>query len=155
MLESLGACEMIISFDIRLDTGFVEPSQCVRHPLATFGAYSLSGPRRRPATRYRHSGSGASSVRIGKTRRARQRVLKGASILTGVKNSEIKCAARNMNKTGAELKVAIDARVPQEFELYVPVDGIAYRAVVRWRKERGPGGGRIHRHRAQTNLHYG
>jgi hypothetical protein len=65
----------------------------------------------------------------------RQRVLKGASILTGVKNSEIKCAVRNMNKAGAELKVDIDARVPQEFLLYVPIDGIAYRAIMRWRKE--------------------
>jgi hypothetical protein len=65
----------------------------------------------------------------------RQRVLKGAAILTGVQSSEIKCAIRNMNKSGAELMVDIDARVPQEFLLYVPLDGIAYRAVVRWRKE--------------------
>lgn len=43
----------------------------------------------------------------------RQRVLKGASILTGVQNSEIKCAIRNMNKAGADLEVDIDARVPQ------------------------------------------
>lgn len=65
----------------------------------------------------------------------RQRVLKGASILTGISNSEIKCVVRNMHKDGAELKIAINSRVPQEFLLYVPVDGIAYEAVVRWRKE--------------------
>lgn len=65
----------------------------------------------------------------------RQRVFKGASILTGIANSEIKCVIRNMHKDGAELKISIDSRVPQEFLLYVPVDGIAYETVVRWRKE--------------------
>lgn len=65
----------------------------------------------------------------------RQRVLKGASILTGIANSEVKCTVRNMHDDGAELKIDIDARVPNEFLLYVPVDGIAYKAVVRWRKE--------------------
>ncbi len=65
----------------------------------------------------------------------RQRVLKGASILTGIANSEVKCAVRNMHLHGAELKVEGDARVPNEFLLYVPLDGIAYRATVRWRKD--------------------
>ena len=65
----------------------------------------------------------------------RQRVLKGASILTGVANSEVKCLIRNMHAEGAELKVDLDARIPGEFLLYVPVDGIAYKAVLRWRKE--------------------
>ena len=67
--------------------------------------------------------------------RRRQRVLKGGAILTGVAQSEIKCEIRNMSKSGAELKVAIDSPVPQEFLLYVPVDGVAYRATVRWRKQ--------------------
>jgi hypothetical protein len=65
----------------------------------------------------------------------RQRVLKGASILTGVANSEVKCTVRNMHDAGAELKIDVEARVPAEFLLYVPVDGVAYKAVVRWRKE--------------------
>ena len=65
----------------------------------------------------------------------RQRVLKGAAILTGLNNSEVTCTVRNMHSNGAELKVPIDARVPDEFLLYVPVDGIGYRAVVRWRRE--------------------
>lgn len=65
----------------------------------------------------------------------RQRVLKGAAILTGINNSEVTCTVRNMHSNGAELKVSIDARVPDEFLLYVPVDGIGYRAVVRWRRE--------------------
>ena len=62
-------------------------------------------------------------------------MLKGASILTGVSNSEIKCTVRNMHADGAELKVDLHARVPNEFLLYVPVDGLAYKAVVRWRQE--------------------
>lgn len=66
-------------------------------------------------------------------REHRQRVLKGASILTGIKNSEIACTIRNMHKNGAELKVSADTPVPQEFLLYVPVDGIAYRCTLRWR----------------------
>jgi hypothetical protein len=71
----------------------------------------------------------------GSERQHRPRVLKGASILTGISNSEIKCMVRNMHENGAELKISIDSRVPPEFLLYVPVDGIAYRSVVRWRKE--------------------
>ncbi len=68
-------------------------------------------------------------------RQRRQRVLKGASILSGVNKSEITCTIRNMHEHGAELRVAIDARVPREFLLYVPTDGIAYRAELRWRKQ--------------------
>jgi PilZ domain len=65
----------------------------------------------------------------------RQRVLKGGTILTTVTNSEVRCTIRNMSRDGAELKVGAGSRVPQEFLLYVPVDGIAYRTVVRWRRE--------------------
>jgi hypothetical protein len=64
----------------------------------------------------------------------RRRVLKGATILTGIASSEIKCTVRNMHAGGAELRVSIDARVPDEFLLYVPTDGIGYKALVRWRK---------------------
>ncbi len=66
-------------------------------------------------------------------REHRQRVLKGASILTGINNSEVACMVRNMNKAGAELRVAMESRVPEEFLLYVPVDGVAYRATLVWR----------------------
>ena len=65
----------------------------------------------------------------------RQRVLKGATILTGITNSEVKCTVRNMHSKGAELKVPIEARVPDEFLLYVPIDGIGYKSVVRWRRD--------------------
>jgi hypothetical protein len=40
----------------------------------------------------------------------RSRVLKGATILTGMTNSEVKCMLRNMHAGSAELKVSIDAR---------------------------------------------
>jgi hypothetical protein len=68
-------------------------------------------------------------------REHRQRVLKGASILTGINNSEIKCTVRNMHAHGAELKIPEGCVAPAEFLLYVPVDGIGYRCQVRWRRE--------------------
>ncbi len=68
-------------------------------------------------------------------REHRQRVLKGASILGGISNSEVKCTIRNMHAHGAELRVALGTMVPNEFLLYVPVDGIGYRSVVRWRRD--------------------
>lgn len=69
----------------------------------------------------------------------RQRVLKGAAILTGINNSAISCNVRNMHKEGAELTVALETPVPQEFLLYVPVEGIAYRCVLRWRNKNRAG----------------
>jgi hypothetical protein len=77
----------------------------------------------------------ATEAEGGNRQEHRPRVLKGASILNGIANSEVKCAVRNMHRHGAELRVETDARVPNEFLLYVPLDGIAYRAVVRWRKD--------------------
>lgn len=67
-------------------------------------------------------------------RERRNRVLKGASIITGVNNSEISVTVRNQNSGGAELRVPADARVPERFLLYIPVDGIGYRSIVRWRR---------------------
>ena len=66
-------------------------------------------------------------------REHRRRVLKGASILSGINNSVVYCTIRNMHEHGAELKVSIEARVPTEFLLYVPTDSVCYRATVRWR----------------------
>jgi hypothetical protein len=66
-------------------------------------------------------------------REHRQRVLKGASILRGINDSEIKVTIRNMHAHGAEIRVPADVRIPEEFLLYVPIDGIGYRSVVRWR----------------------
>ncbi len=66
-------------------------------------------------------------------REHRQRVLKGASILTGINNSEIRCTVRNMHDGGAELRISVGSIVPGEFLLYVPIDEIGYKSVVRWR----------------------
>ena len=66
-------------------------------------------------------------------RQHRQRVLKRAAILNGINQSEIQCTLRNMHEGGAELQVPAEVAVPQEFLLYVPLDGVAYRAVLRWR----------------------
>jgi hypothetical protein len=61
-------------------------------------------------------------------------LLKGGTIITGIQNSEISCTLRNQHEGGAELKVAPESRVPDHVLLYVPVDGIAYRSKVRWRR---------------------
>lgn len=67
-------------------------------------------------------------------REHRQRVLKGGTIITGIQNSEVSCTLRNQHEGGAELKIPLEARVPDRFLLYVSVDGIAYRCEVRWRR---------------------
>jgi hypothetical protein len=71
---------------------------------------------------------------IDNRRQRRQRVLKGATIITSISNSEISCSIRNQNAGGAELKVPVEAQVPEHFVLYVPTDGVAYRSVLRWRR---------------------
>ncbi len=68
-------------------------------------------------------------------RERRQRVLKRATIVLCLEKSEITCTIRNQNSGGAELMVPLEAVVPTEFLVYVPVDGIAYRAVIRWRRK--------------------
>ncbi|QND60590.1 PilZ domain-containing protein [Mesorhizobium huakuii] len=67
-------------------------------------------------------------------RERRQRVLKGAAIISGISNSEISCTIRNQNDGGAELRVSPEARVPEHFVPYVPTDGVAYQSVLRWRR---------------------
>ena len=66
-------------------------------------------------------------------REHRKRVLKGASILLGVKQSEISCLVRNMSPDGAEIRVSIEAILPESFLLYISTEGIAYRCTVQWR----------------------
>ena len=87
-------------------------------------------------------------------REHRQRVLKGGTIITGTQNSEVSCTLRNQNVGGAELKVAPESRVPDHFLLYVPVDGIAYRAEVRWRRNERIGV-RFTGTEPKPKLHYG
>ncbi len=66
-------------------------------------------------------------------REHRQRVLKGASILRGVDESEIACTVRNMHAHGAELRVPDEVSIPDAFLLYIPIDRTAYRCELRWR----------------------
>jgi hypothetical protein len=66
-------------------------------------------------------------------RKYRRRVLKGATILLGIKHSEISCTIRNMHEDGAELRLPPSTVVPENFLLYVPTDGVGYRASLRWR----------------------
>jgi hypothetical protein len=66
-------------------------------------------------------------------REHRQRVLKGASIILGVNESEISCTVRNMNSGGAELRVPFDAVLPQEFLLFISIDNATWRCEQRWR----------------------
>lgn len=66
-------------------------------------------------------------------REHRNRVLKGASILQTVNDNEIKVTVRNMHEHGAELRVPIGPAIPEEFLLYIPIDGVGYRSIVRWR----------------------
>lgn len=68
-----------------------------------------------------------------KRREHRRRVLKGATILTGIKSSEIGVTIRNMHQQGAEISIAPEVHIPAEFLLYVPHDGKAYRSILRWR----------------------
>jgi len=63
----------------------------------------------------------------------RHRVIKGAAILNGVESCEITCFIRDMHEQGAELSVGREERIPAEFLLYVPRDGVTYRAALRWR----------------------
>jgi hypothetical protein len=68
-------------------------------------------------------------------RETRSRVLKGASVILGTGRSEISCVMRNQTAEGAELKVPPEAAIPSSFQLYVPVDGVAYACELRWRRK--------------------
>jgi len=90
----------------------------------------------------------------GSQRDHRPRVLKGGTIITGIQNSEVGCMLRNQHQGGAELKIPLEARVPDRFLLYVPLDGVAYRCEVRWRRSDRVGVQFIGTE-AKPKLHYG
>ncbi len=87
-------------------------------------------------------------------REHRPRVLKGGSILNGINKSEIPCTVRNQHAHGAELRVSIDWIIAKEFLLYVPVDGICYRCVLRWRRD-DKAGVSFHGTEPKPHWHYG
>lgn len=61
-------------------------------------------------------------------------MLKGGTIVIGVNDSEIPCMIRNMHSRGAELKVAADQFVPDQFLLCVTVDRECYNCRICWRR---------------------
>lgn len=81
-------------------------------------------------------------------------MLKGGTIITGIQNSEVSCTVRNQHASGAELKIPLEARVPDQFLLYVPLDGVAYRCAVRWRRSNRLGV-RFTGTEPKPKLHYG
>ena len=60
--------------------------------------------------------------------------LRAVPLSQGISRSEISCVLRNQSESGAELKVPPDAQIPASFQLYVPLDGVAYSCVLRWRR---------------------
>jgi hypothetical protein len=70
---------------------------------------------------------------IEKRQEHRQRVLKGAYIITTINESEIACTVRNLNSGGAELRVPAEFAVPEEFLLHISVDGTTWKCARRWR----------------------
>lgn len=63
----------------------------------------------------------------------RHRVLKSAFILQSRLESEIRCMVRNQHRNGVEIRLPQGVQVPETFLLYIPVDGIAYQSILRWR----------------------
>lgn len=62
----------------------------------------------------------------------REFVLKEATIIAN--GIRIACSIRNQHEQGAELRVAAETDIPDRFLLEVPADDMAYRALVRWRR---------------------
>src|SRR5687768_1054484 len=71
-----------------------------------------------------------------KDRPHRPRDLTGGAILTDINQSEARCIIRNQTDNGAELRVSKEIVVPPEFLLYIAIDQIAYRSVLRWLRVR-------------------
>jgi len=76
--------------------------------------------------------AGQTQIQPDRRSEHRQRVLKGASVLQTINDSEIKVTIRNMHAGGAELKVPLGVQLPEEFLLYIPIDAVAYRSAIRW-----------------------
>jgi len=65
---------------------------------------------------------------------ARGEALRGAMILDRTSKPGNRCLVTNISADGAELELVENVRVPPQFTLHVPHDGVAYRAQVRWRE---------------------
>ncbi len=64
----------------------------------------------------------------------RQAVDMHGKILRGDSLPESICSIRNMSMMGAELRVGADQTFPEEFLLFVRVDGRTYRCRQHWRE---------------------
>jgi|APFEC2959095136_1045048.scaffolds.fasta_scaffold00756_13 hypothetical protein len=62
-------------------------------------------------------------------------LLKSANIERADGKPPVGCQISNISAEGAELKLGAGQRAPDQFTLYVPHEGMAYRATVRWRAE--------------------
>lgn len=87
-------------------------------------------------------GNPAENLHAVAQREHRLRVLKGAAILNGVSRSAVSCTIRNQTESGFGLKIPADAPIPQNFLLWVPIDGKAWRCRLKWR--RGEQAGVVH-----------
>ena len=81
-------------------------------------------------------------------------MLKGGTVIISISKSEISCMLRNQHVHGAELKVPLEAHLPESFLLYVPVDGVAYECRLRWRRN-DRAGVQFMGTRPRPKLHYG
>ena len=64
----------------------------------------------------------------------RSDALRGAMILDAAGKAANRCLVTNISPEGAELELVENVRVPPQFTLHIPHEGMAYRAQVRWRE---------------------
>jgi hypothetical protein len=64
----------------------------------------------------------------------RNDTLVGAIVTNASRKLSMRCLIVNVSTDGAELHLTGDDRVPPQFELQVPQNGVVYRCDVRWRE---------------------
>jgi len=70
----------------------------------------------------------------GKRKSTRKRVLRGGLIIFNDRRSTLSCMVRDVSDTGARLRVAKDAAVPDRFDLLIDTDGLEAPCTIAWRK---------------------
>lgn len=71
---------------------------------------------------------------LNKRGSTRKRVLKGGMIIFNDRRSTLSCTVRDLSETGARLRVAKGAAVPDRFDLSIDTDGLDAPCTVAWRK---------------------
>jgi len=69
-----------------------------------------------------------------KRKTTRRRILKGGLIVFNARRSTLSCTVRDVSDTGARLRVAKDAAVPNCFDLLIETDGFEAPCTVAWRR---------------------